>query len=236
MPRAFRAAPLTLIVPLVLAACSPSAPETRALSPEMSEAIDTFVKWQIKPTSIDGGVTDTKGGTTAPPTSKKNSRLDLGLGVDPVKVGSAMTAGATGIPAGGVALSPNGAGNGGVGGAPIVGGVAGSPVSGGLGGVALGSAASGGVASFAQVACDFVQHLCGYIARCSSNASVSGVCSVPSTCPALVTQALAEAGLSAVPPQVVTLLKCFDSKLQSASCVTRSSDFSATFGSCGYEL
>ncbi len=229
---------LGLLVPGLLVACA-SAPASQepALSAEMQEAIDTYVRIQADPpVGADGGPIGTSNPQGSGSSGSSRSSSGVG-GIDAVGLGGALKAGAANLPSGGAASGPSGAGNGGAG-SPVLSGGSGSGIGAGNGGAAAGSFAGGGSASFADAACYMIGNLCRYISRCVASAKVEGLCQVPSTCPALVASALAKANTT-IPPQAAVTVRCFGDALGSASCV-RGDDFAeglkSSFQRCGLSL
>lgn len=222
-----------LAAPALVLACASTAPQEQGISSEMQEAIDTYVRIQADPPPVaDGG--------TAAPVARTQTSSDGTSGIDPVKLGGALKAGATYIPSGGAALGATGAGNGGTGVPGLSGGTAGSSTGAGNGGAAVGSTAGGGSTSFAESACYMIGNLCRYIARCSTRGTsdVSEACRLPANCAATVSAALVQANAT-IPPQASTILRCFGDALGSAPCVTDgnlATGLSSSFGRCGLSI
>lgn len=196
---------------LAMACASEPAGGEAALSPEMRQAIDTFVELRAPITT--GSPSDVPSGSAS---TRATSETSLG-GLEPAQLSGALTAGASGVPVGGAAAGASAAGNGGVGAGSLgPGGPASGGTAAGFGGAASG-ASSGGLATFADAACYLVGRLCSYIARCVGERV--DVCAVPSACPALVADALAKSGNPPIPPQAGVVIRCVGDAIGSASCV-----------------
>lgn len=224
------------VVGLLAVACASEAPSSgEGLSPEMRQAIDTFVQLQADPAVPSDRAEPTNPDTKSPTANATTSKSSLG-GINLTTLSGALTAGASGIPAGGPASGASAAGNGGVGAGTLA---PGGPASGGTGagngGAAAGSGAGGGLATFADAACYMIGRLCLYITRCTD--TEADVCAVPSSCPAVVAEALAKAGNPPIPPQAGVIIRCVGDAIASATCVREdlASGLKSSLQRCGIQ-
>jgi hypothetical protein len=214
---------------LAMACASEPGGGEAALSPEMRQAIDTFV--ELRAPIPAGSPADVARDSSS--TTRGTSQTSLG-GLDAAQLSGALTAGASGVPVGGAAAGASAAGNGGVGAGSLgPGGPASGGTAAGFGGAASGASSGGGLATFADAACYLVGRLCSYIARCVGERPE--VCAVPSACPALVADALAKSGNPPIPPQAGVVIRCVGDAIGSASCVREelASGLKSSLDRCG---
>lgn len=131
--------------------------------------------------------------------------------------------------------------SGGVGGPSLGGGVGGTDLGGGVGtldleggGIATLPASGGGIdVSFVDAVCDLFHGVCQWVATCSEDPADAELCDAflfGSQCHTVVTEILWYSGITAVPPQITTAIRCLADEWPTLGCTEQ--DFVPLYQQC----